>query len=91
MTECKSHLRFQDISGSADGVDQFGFKISIQLFSQIADIDIHNIGIAVVVVIPDMLLDLFPGKDNALVQDQITEHSKFLAGERDFRIARNTR
>ena len=57
-------------------MNQLGFKILIEFSAQISDIDVDNIGTSVIVIIPDMLFNLFAGKYNSLVQYQITKSGK---------------
>ena len=57
----------QNISHAADGPDQLLRMISIDFFAQIADIDIYDIGAALLIKVPDMVLDLLPAENNSLV------------------------
>src|SRR5580700_5599512 len=50
--------RFQDIARSPNGVDQFERERIVDLAAQSSDIDVHNIGVAVKVHVPDCFGDL---------------------------------
>jgi hypothetical protein len=60
---------FQYIACAAYCMDQFWGKAVIDFFPEIPDINIHHIGTAFIIVVPDMLFYFFTGQDNPLVAD----------------------
>lgn len=51
-------------------MDELGGEAVVYFFAQIADVDIHYVGAAFVIVIPYMLFYFFTGQDNALIADR---------------------
>src|SRR5580704_998626 len=56
---------FQHIAGAANGLDKFVRERVVYLASESPDVDIHDIGVAVEVHVPDRFGDQSPGQDLA--------------------------
>jgi len=61
-------------------VQQLFLVAAVQLFAQIADVYVHHIGVSGVVIVPEVVFDLLPGEDDALVADQILQQGVFPGG-----------
>ena len=59
-------------------MDQFFLPLPVDLFPQAAEVDIHVVGAASVVIVPNLVLNLLPGEDLFLVPDQILQNGKLL-------------
>ena len=53
---------FQAVTHPPDGFNELGARSDIYLVSQTSDIDIHDIGLRIKMIPPDMLQDLCPRK-----------------------------
>ena len=61
-------------------VQQLFLVAAVQLFAQIADVYVHHVGASGVVIVPEVVFDLLPGEDDALVADQILQQGVFPGG-----------
>lgn len=62
---------------SAYGVDQFYVKAVIDLFAQMADVDVDDIGGAGEVIIPDMLFQPLSGQNDAGISHHVAQQRIF--------------
>ena len=73
FVETRRLLIFDDITYAPHRVDVFLAEPLVDLGPQIADVDVHHVRIADVVVAPDRREDLVPGQHRALVAEQILQ------------------
>ena len=81
-------LRYiQHVSDSAHGVDHFYRKFVVDFAAQMADIDVDDIGQAIVIDIPNMLDDHGAAEWSAAVAHHVLEDAEFLWRELDVIVA----
>jgi hypothetical protein len=68
-------------------VNQFDFKVVVNFAAQVANINIHDIGLVVNIIIPDVLGNLCAGKDALWFAQKTFQNGKFFGGEFDGFIA----
>ena len=71
-------LRFTEhVPGTAHRVQQWFFKIAVNLCPQAADMHVDDVGLWVKVIIPDILKQHGPCNDLTTVAHEVFEKSKF--------------
>ena len=84
VCQCCPVLIFpKHISDASDCADQLFHARSVNLPSQIADIDVDHVGPALIVKIPDMVLDFFTAEYDSLIVQKIFQKLEFLGREVD--------
>src|SRR5580698_8373280 len=51
------HSFLHHIPGTADGVEEFGFKAFVNFFAEALDINVHEVGAGIEIVVPDFFED----------------------------------
>src|SRR6266496_5203466 len=78
-----SLIERQAIAHAAYSVDQPLLERCVNLAAQIANINIHHIGLVEVFVVPDMFGDLRTRQNMSRFTQQIFQYGKFFAGQED--------
>lgn len=73
---------FDDIACTPHGVNEFDILAFVYLLAEISDIYVDNIRAALVVVVPDVILNFLAAEYNALVHHKILQQLIFLCRER---------
>src|ERR1039457_1241721 len=74
---------FDHVADAAHGLDELLRVAVVDLAAQVADVDVDDVGEAVVIHIPDVLDDHGAAEGAALVAHHVFEDAKFLRGEVD--------
>src|SRR5271165_1918227 len=73
----------QHVADAAHGLDHFFGPLVVDFAAQVADVDVDDIGEAVVIHIPDVLDDHSAAEGAAAVAHQVFEDAEFLGSELD--------
>src|ERR1035438_8345450 len=73
----------KQVAEAAHGLDELLRVAVVDLAAQVADVDVDDVGEAVVIHIPDVLDDHGAAEGAALVAHHVFEDAKFLRGEVD--------
>ena len=79
--------RFDHVADAAHGVDQLLLIAVVDFAAQVADVDVDDVGQAVVIHIPDVLHDHGAAERAALVAHHVFEDAEFLGRELDALVA----
>lgn len=80
-------LAAQYITDAPNRMDQLRGKAFVDFFPKITDVNVDHVGAAFIVEIPQVVFDLFPGKDQTLISDQVFQQGKFTSGQTDVSAA----
>ena len=78
LKEAFSSFVTYHISETSDGFNQFFIKFSVNLLAKIADVNINEVCSALIVIISDVVFELFSRKNNSDVSHHKFEHRIFL-------------
>src|SRR3954447_18414411 len=83
----KLSLRTQDVSGSADGVQQARLAAGLELASEVRDEDLDRVRRRERVIAPDLFEQALAGHDDALVAHEVLEQLELALGQLDRALA----
>ena len=82
----RSRSRAEPVPGAAHGLDLVASERTIDLVAQVADVDVDDVGVALVREVPHVFDQLRPRQDLAGVTHQVFEERELARGELDHRL-----
>src|SRR5262245_34061926 len=80
-------IRCEPVPRTTDRLDRSPAVRPVELVAEMCHVDLDDIGVAFVVVVPDVLEDVPLAEDDAPVPQEVLEHGQLARGQRDLDLA----